>query len=88
MPPGSDLPVATGGTGGKCRSGARVGAAAAPLDDLLGLTLGLQAWIARWLVVAETAAARPRGAAREDLLDRRALELTADREAARSAAAG
>ena len=59
---------------------ARLGDDQAQLGVLLGITLALQAWIAPWLLVAETAAART------DMLDRRVREIAAAREFDRSTA--
>jgi hypothetical protein len=65
----------------------RVEDAGSGLGEVLGVALALQAWIAPWLVVAETAAARPTGSSRTDLLDRRLRALVVDRELDRSTAA-
>jgi hypothetical protein len=65
----------------------RVDDAGSGLGEVLGVALALQAWIAPWLVVAETAAERPGGSSRTDLLDRRLRALAVDRELDRSTAA-
>jgi hypothetical protein len=57
-----------------------------PLGALVAVAVALQAWVAPWLLVAETAGAPPGESRRRDMADRRADELAREREIDRSTA--
>jgi hypothetical protein len=64
----------------------RIPAEQVQLGALLGLALGLQAWVGPWLLVAETAGTPASPSRGRAVLDRRLAELTAERVRHRSTA--